>query len=168
MEAILKRRSVRQYKDEDVDEGSLKKILAAGMSAPSAGNEQPWHFIVVKQKKTLQALGACGPYARAAAVAPLAIVVCGELALERHKGYWVQDCSAAVENMLLEVVSLGLGAVWLGVFPIEERVKYMKDLFQLPEEVIPFAVVPVGYPSQEQKMIDRYVEARVHREQWKG
>lgn len=166
MDALFKRRSVRQYTDKDVDEASLKRILAAGMTAPSAGDEQPWHFIVVRDKETLKALGGCGPYAKPAAAAPLAIVVCGELALERYKGYWVQDCSAAVENMLIEATALGLGTVWLGVHPVEDRVRYIRELFGLEKGIMPFAVIPVGYPFQEPKEIDRYREQRVHRDRW--
>jgi nitroreductase len=166
MDAVFKRRSVRQYLDQDVDEALLKKILGAGMSAPSAGNEEPWHFIVIEDKKLLNDVGGCSPYAKSAALAPVVIVVCGDLALERHKGYWVQDCSAAVENMLIEATALGLGAVWLGVHPVEDRVKYMKTLLDLPENIVPFAIIPIGYPSHEPKESDRYREERVHHGHW--
>ena len=166
MDALFKRRSVRQYADRDVDDALLKKVLAAGMAAPSAGDEQPWHFIVVRDRETLKALGACGPYARPAAAAPVAIVVCADLALERYKGYWVQDCSAAVENMLIETAALGLGAVWLGVYPVEDRVAYIAGLFRLPKGIVPLAVVPVGHPLHEARETDRYREDRIHREHW--
>jgi nitroreductase len=166
MDTIFKRRSIRRFTNQDVGEELIAKVLAAGMAAPSAGNEQPWQFIVIKKKETLKKVGECGPYARAAADAPAAIVVCGDLFLEKHPGFWVQDCSAAVENMLLEIASLGLGAVWLGVYPLQERVSYLQKYFALPENIVPLAIIPVGFPAQELPPAGRYNEARVHREKW--
>jgi nitroreductase len=166
MDAIFKRRSVRKYTNRDVADEIVKKVLAAGMSAPSAGNERPWHYIVVKDKTALSKIAECSPYARAAAEAPLAILVCADLSLEKHKGYWVQDCSAAAENMLVEVVSLGLGAVWLGVYPVEDRVNYLRKYFALPEQIVPFALLPIGYPGQEITAPDRYDQSRVHYDKW--
>jgi nitroreductase len=166
MDAIFKRKSVRRYTSQDVPDDLVKQVLAAAMSAPSAGNEQPWHFIVIKDKEILKKLSALSPYARALAEAPLGIVVCVDLNLERHKGYWVQDCSAAVENILIEVTALGLGAVWLSVYPLEERIRYVKECFILPPTIIPFAVVPVGYPSQEVVVSERYDHSRLHYEKW--
>jgi nitroreductase len=166
MDAIFKRRSVRRFTAEEVPEGLLKKILAAGMAAPSAGNEQPWFFIVVKDKKSLKKLSESSPHARPAENATVAILVCGDLSLERHKGYWVQDCSAAVENMLIETASLGLGAVWLGIYPMQERVIFLQKYFSLDPNIVPFAVIPVGYPEQEPAPQERYNESRIHYERW--
>jgi nitroreductase len=166
VDEILKRRSIRKFTSQDVGADEIKKILAAGMAAPSAGNEQPWQFIVVKDVQGRKKVSECGPYARSAADAPVAIVVCGDMSLEKHQGYWVQDCSAAVENMLLEVTSQGLGAVWLGVFPRQDRVSYLQKYFHLPENIVPFAVIPVGYPAQNLPPADRYNESRVHYERW--
>jgi nitroreductase len=166
MDAIFRRRSVRRFKQQDVPDGLIRKILSAGMNAPSAGNEQPWQFIVIKKKETLRIIAECSPYARAAAEAPLAVIVCGDLSLERHPGYWIQDCSAAVENMLLEAVELGLGAVWLGVYPLPDRVAFLKKSFSLPDHIVPLAIIPVGYPGQDMPAVDRYDQARVHNEQW--
>lgn len=166
MEGIFRRRSVRRYTGQDVPEELIKKILAAAMNAPSAGNEQPWHFIVIKDKETLKKVGECSPHAKPVVDAPVAVIVCGDLTLERHKGYWVQDCSAAVENMLIEVAALGLGAVWLGIYPLPERIVFLQKYFSLPEHIIPFAVVPVGFPAQELVPDDRYNEVRVHYGQW--
>lgn len=166
MEAIFKRRSIRKYTDQVVDDEMVKKILEAAMSAPSAGNEQPWHFIVIKRKETLQSLAEASPYARAVKNAPLAVIICGDLNLQKHQGYWVQDCSAATENILIEVAELNLGAVWLGVYPVPERVEYIKKQFSLPESIVPFAIIPIGYPAQEMKLVDRYNEQRVHYEIW--
>jgi len=167
MDAIFTRRSVRRFTAQSVSEESITKVLAAAMAAPSAGNEQPWHFIVVKEKAALKKVSECSPYARAAQDAPVCIVVCGDLSLDKYKGaYWVQDCSAAVENMLLEVQNLGLGAVWLGVYPEEERVGFLKRYFSLPEHVIPFAAIPIGFPAQTLPPADRYDPKRVHQEKW--
>lgn len=166
MDAISKRRSVRKYTDQGVSDELIKKILSAAMSAPSAGNEQPWHFIVVKNKGMLKDLSNCSPYSKAVCAAPVGIVVCGDLSVEVHKGHWVQDCSAAVENMLIEATSLDLGAVWLGVYPLEDRIYYIKKLFNLPETIIPFAIIPVGYPCAEHNPVDRFQIKRIHNEQW--
>lgn len=166
MEAILKRRSVRRYADKDVPEECVHKILEAAMSAPSAGNEQPWHFIVIRDKKTLAALAEASPYAKMLKGAPLGILVVGDLSLQRHEGYWALDCAAAVENMLIAVTDLGLGAVWLGIYPLEERVSYIKNYFKLPEHIIPFAVIPVGYPLEAQKSFSRFHAERIHYEAW--
>ena len=166
MDIIFKRRSIRRFTNQEVGADLVTKVLAAAMAAPSAGNQQPWHFIVVKDKQGRQMVSGCGPYAKAAADAPVAIVLCADLSLEKHQGFWVQDCSAAVENMLLEVCSLGLGAVWLGVYPREDRIKYLQKYFSLPDNIVPFAVIPVGYPAQELPPADRYNQARIHCEKW--
>jgi len=166
MDEILRRRSIRRFKEGAIGQDMIKKILAAGMAAPSAGNQQPWQFIVVTDAQIRQKVSECGPYASAAANAPVAIVVCGDLSLEKHQGFWVQDCSAAVENMLLEITSLGLGSVWLGVFPRQDRVTYLQKYFVLPEHIVPFAILPVGFPGQELPPANRYNEARIHNDKW--
>jgi nitroreductase len=166
MDVIFKRRSIRRFTSQEVGEDLVKKVLAAGMAAPSAGNEQPWQFIVIKNKETLKKVGECSPYARAVGDAPLGIIVCGDLSLEKHHGFWVQDCSAAVQNMLLEAVSLGLGSVWLGVYPEEDRVLFLQEYFKLPKNIVPLAILPLGFASQELAPADRYNEARVHFERW--
>jgi nitroreductase len=98
--------------------------------------------------------------------APMAILVCGDLELESHKGYWVQDCSAATENILIEIAENNLGAVWLGMYPREERVEYIRRVLNIPDHVVPFALIPVGYPAETKKTSSRYDESRVHYEQW--
>ncbi|HOU36751.1 MAG TPA: nitroreductase family protein [Candidatus Omnitrophota bacterium] len=166
MDDILKRRSIRRFVDRDVSAEAVTKILKAAMAAPSAGNQQPWQFIVVRDPASRKKVSECSAYAHSAAEAPVAIVVCGDLSREKHQGYWMQDCAAAVENMLIEVTSQGLGAVWLGVFPRQDRVDYLRKYFNLPENIVPFAVIPVGYPAQELPPADRYDENRVHYERW--
>ena len=166
MEAILTRRSVRTYTDAPVPEDVTKALLEAAMSAPSAGNQQPWQFVVIDDRDTLNAITGVHPYANMLKHAPLAIVVCGDLARERFNGFWVQDCSAATQNLLVAARARGLGAVWLGVYPLEDRVTGIRDLIGLPESIIPLAVVSIGYPAMAQGPVDRYEEERIHRNRW--
>jgi nitroreductase len=166
MDAIFKRRSVRRFSGQKVSKKAVEQVLRAAMSAPSAGNEQPWHFVVITKQSVLKELSESSPYAKPAACAPVGIVVCADAALERHHGCWVQDCSAAVENMLLEATALGLGAVWLGIYPFAERVDFLKRYFCLPENVTPFAIVPLGYPEEPPLEQERYNPLRVHYEKW--
>lgn len=164
--AIKTRRSIRRFKDKQVTEQEIKEILAAGMQAPSAGNGQPWHFVVVQDKKLLKKIPSIHPYASMAEEASLAVIVCGDSAHEKYKGFWVQDCSAAVENMLLAAHALGLGAVWCGIYPNEERMFPFSKMFELPSHIIPFALLPIGHPAEEKKPEDRYRPDRVHKDKW--
>jgi nitroreductase len=166
MEAILTRRSVRQYTSEPVSEQTIQALLQAAMSAPSAGNQQPWQFIVIDARQMLDAIPGVHPFARMLQQAPLAILVCGDLTRERGPGFWVQDCSAATQNLLLAARAQGLGAVWLGVYPREERIAGLRELLGLPEHVVPLALVSIGHPASEQRVVDRYDEGRVHRNRW--
>ena len=166
MNAILKRRSIRKYAQTEVPDDLIKKLLEAGMSAPSAGNERPWQFVVVKDKETLAKLADASPYAKMTKDAPVAILVCGDLNLEHHQGFWVQDCSAATENILIEVEDLHLGAVWIGIYPVAERVEYLRKVLSIPNQVIPFALIPVGYPAETKVTPSRYDASRVHYDRW--
>lgn len=166
IEALMTRRSIRKYTAESVPESLIKTILEAAMMAPSAGNQQPWQFILVRKKPTLQAIADSHPHAAMLREAPLAIVVCGDLRLEKHPGYWIQDCSAATENLLLAAHALGLGAVWLGVYPRQERVDAIRNLFHLPEFIMPLAVVAVGYPAENKSIPQRFDPEKLHDEQW--
>ncbi len=166
MQAILSRRSIRRYTSEPVPDDLIEKLLRAAMSAPSAGNEQPWHFIVIKDKRTMEEIQRFHPFAKMLREAPVAILVCGDLRLEKYTGFWVQDCSAATENMLIAANSLGLGAVWLGLYPIKERVDNMRKLLDMPEDVIPLSLVSVGFPSEKKPPADRFDESRICEERW--
>ena len=167
-EAIRKRCSIRQFRDGNgvIPDDKIRRILEAARWASSPFNIQPWEFIIIKNKETLEELSLCSPFARAVKNAPLVIVMCGDLSLDRHGGFWVQDCSAATENMLLQIADLGLGSVWLGLYPLQERVDYVKKQFSLPETVIPFAILPVGFPAKEMNPSDRFNPDRVHYETW--
>lgn len=166
MSTIYLRRSIRKYQQKDVSEELITELLRAAMHAPSAGNEQPWHFVVIRSKDRKQRIAEIHPYAQMAVQAPVVILVCGDLSLEKYKGFWVQDCSAATLNILLRATELGLGSVWCGIFPNEERVRAFRELFNLPENVIPFSLVPVGYPAETPKPVDRFKPERIHFETW--
>jgi nitroreductase len=168
MEALLRRRSIRKYTSDEVSDDHIEQLLQAGMAAPSAGNQQPWQFVVIKNKATLTNLVNVSPYAKMMNEAAAAILVCGVLEDERHPGFWVQDCSAATENILIEVEEVGLGAVWLGIYPIENRMDYLRTALNIPREVLPFALIALGHPAESKPPADRYDEARVHYETWSG
>ena len=117
------------------------------MAAPSAGNQQPWEFILIRDKNILADITKVHPYSQMLKEAQLAIVVCADLDKEKNPGYWVQDCSAATENIIIEAQHLGIGSVWLGVYPRDDRVKGIKELLNLPVRVIPLSIVSLGYPA---------------------
>jgi len=166
IEAILSRRSIRKYTDQSIPEQVLTELIKTAMNAPSAGNQQPWQFIVLDDKKILKEITNFHPYAQALKNAPAAIVVCGDLNLEHFKGYWLQDCSAATMNILTTAHAKGLGAVWLGIYPETERITGLKKLLTLPEQIIPLAVVSLGYPAEKKEPAARYQESRIHYNGW--
>lgn len=166
LEAINSRRSVRKYTDQDVSDEQMQQILEAAMMAPSAGNAQPWQFVVIRDKDTLAKIKEFNPYAAFAANAPVAVLACGDLSLEKFKGYWVQDCSAAVENLLLAAHGIGLGAVWTGIYPLEDRIAAASKLFGLPEHVIPLSLIVIGHPVKQLESKSRFNPERVHKESW--
>ena len=166
IEVILGRRSVRRYEEKPVPDDVIDKLLRSAMAAPSAGNERPWHFIVVRSPDKRDAVARVHPYAQMIKQAPLAIIVCGDPRLQKYEGFWVQDCSAAVENLLLAANALGLGAVWCGVHPASEREEALREVFGIPHEIFPFSVVVVGYPAEQPAPADRYKRERVHEEFW--
>jgi nitroreductase len=166
MKSILTRRSIRKYTAEPILHEVLIELLQAAMSAPSAGNEQPWEFVVITVRQILDKIPKFHPYAQMLKEAPIAILVCGDLNREKYKGYWVQDCSAATENILIAVNEKGLGAVWLGIYPIEERINGLRKLLNIPEHIIPFALVAIGHPAEKKEPADRFESVRIHFNQW--
>lgn len=166
MEAIYSRRSVRQYTSKPVSRELVREILKAAMSAPSAGNERPWHFIILTDRAILDEIPKFHPYSAMLKQASAAILVCGDPALEKHKGYWVLDCAAASENILLAAHAKGLGAVWCGVYPTEDRVQNLKKLLHLPEQITPFSLMPLGFPAEIKDVPDRFDGSRVHDNRW--
>ena len=165
-EAIFTRRSIRAFMPDPVSETDLEQLLKAGMQAPSARNEQPWHFIVIDAPDRLKAIPTFHTHAQMLNDAPLAILVCSDRKLESKRATWLQDCSAATENILLAAHALGLGAVWLGIFPDSDRVFGMQTLLDMPKDIRPVALVAIGHPAEEVAPENRYDPSRIHRNQW--
>ena len=166
IEVIRTRRSIRQFEDKPVPEAMVRQIVEAGMLAPSAGNQQPWHFLVVTNRDKLTAVQSFHPYSKMAAQAALAILLCGDPTICKYPLYWPQDCGAAAQTMLLAARDLGLGTVWLGIYPQEERVAGCRALWGIPEQVVPFALIPVGWPAAAFVTVDRFRPERIHHERW--
>jgi len=166
LEAIFTRRSVREFKPDPVSEEDVRDLLKAGMHAPSAKNEQPWHFVVINDPEILHAIPTFHPHAKMLLKAPMAILVCSDRELELKRASWIQDCSAATENILLAAHAKGLGAVWLGVFPDADRVEGMQSLLELPSAIRPMALIAIGHPAARPEVVDRYDESRVHINHW--
>lgn len=166
LKAIFTRRSVRDFKSDLISEADLQDLLRAGMQAPSARNEQPWHFIVIDDQELLHAITEFHPYAKMLLQAPLAILVCSDRKLESKRASWLQDCSAATQNILLAAHAKELGAVWLGIFPDSERVFGMQSLLEMPKDIRPVALVAIGYPASVPEPVDRFNPERVHRNKW--
>ena len=166
LEVIRTRRSIRKYKKQPIPENVIRNVLTAAFSAPSAGNQQPWHFIIIDDRKIINVIHTFHPSAKMLMDAEKAILVCGDLNLEKFKGYWMIDCAAATENILLAAHSLGLGACWLGIYPREGRVTGMRKLLHLPTHIIPFALVSLGYPGEEKPREERYNASRIHHNKW--
>lgn len=167
MNAIFKRRSIRKYKEQSIEKEKVEKLLRAAMQAPSAGNQQPWEFIVVEKKETLRKLSEVSPYSKLLANAPIAIIPVGNMEGLKYPEYWEQDMAAATQNILLEAVDQGLGSVWMGIAPEEDRMNYVKDIFVLEENLKPFAIIAIGYPEgNENEFIDRFDSKRVHYEKY--
>ena len=166
MKAILTRRSVRSYKKRKIPENKIQELLKAAVSAPSAGNEQPWHFILIDKRDILDEITNFHPHSKMLLQAQFAIIVCGDTDLEKFKGYWMLDCSAATQNILLAARALGLGACWLGIYPRMERIKALKEMLKTPENIIPFAVISIGYTDKDQNTVERLDEFRIHKNKW--
>jgi nitroreductase len=164
--SIFKRRSIRKYLDNDISDAMVEEIIKAGMAAPSAGDERPWHFIVVRNKSTMLEFPKFHQYAQMLKNAPVAIVVCGDLNRQAYEGFWIQDCSAAIQNMLLQVTEMGLGSVWVGIYPDKKRVEKTKELLDLPENIVPVAVLPIGAPGEIKPATNRYDKKMIHLEKW--
>lgn len=162
-EIIYSRRSIRSYTDEKVPEELLIEVVKAGTSAPTAANCQPWEFIIINDEGILQDLRRSCVFARYNA--PAAVVVCGNLQLAfkgKGKEFWVQDCSAAIENMLISALGYDLGTVWIGIYPIEAHVNTIRKILDIPEYAVPLGIVYIGYPAETKEPRTRYNEKRVY------
>jgi nitroreductase len=166
LKAIKTRRSIRKFTSHYISDDMIEKLLRAAMQAPSARNTQSWQFVVTTERKILDKIPLIHPYADMMYQATLAILVCGDLSLEKSVEYCVVNCSAATQNILLAAHDLGLGAVWLGVYPRDERSVGLRKLFQIPHDIVPVSLIACGYPAEKIAAEDRYKLDRIHRDCW--
>lgn len=162
-EAIFCRRSVRTFLEKEVDDNIIKSLLEDAMAAPSACNKQPWEFYVIKNKEIQDKIKSRIMYSKYNS--PIMIIVAGnnELSLTKdNNDFWIQDCSAAIENILLSAVSFGLGTCWCGLYPVEKRAQRIKDLLELPNNIIPLGIIHLGYPDKEVVGRTQYNEDKIH------
>lgn len=165
MNLMQSRQSIRRYKEQKIEEALIQELLKSAMQAPSAKNQQPWEFIVVDDEQKLEKMSRVSKGSWPLEKAPLAIVT---IATETDKSphYKEQDLSAATQNILLEAHKQGLGAVWIGCYPLEERTSVIKEVLSIPEPYEPFSVIAIGYPDEERTLQSRYREDLVHRNRW--
>jgi len=167
LEGIKTRRSIRKFTDRSISNTDINTIIEAGMFAPSAVNCQPWHFIVIHDRNTFAEIMQVHPYAQMLETAQAAILVCGDTHLQHDQGYWIMDCTASTQNILLAAHGLGIGSVWVGIHPRESRKSAMKKIFGLPDHVKPLALVALGYPAEKvPQPSDRYKPERIHYDKW--
>jgi len=169
IEAITSRVSIREYTDQKGPREALENIVRAGMAAPSAMNKQPWQFIILDDTDILKSIGEKLPTSAMAQRAPAAILVCGDLTKTGQgwqEEYWIQDCSAASQNILLAITELGLGGVWTSIYPADNRIKIGAEVLGLPDHIVPLNIIPVGYPSGENQPKDKWNEEMAHWNKW--
>lgn len=165
---IMTRTSIRQFTEQPVSKDTLDNIVKAGMAAPSAMNKQPWAFVVVTERAMLDSLNDIHPYANLK-TATAAIIVCGDMDKTIEgvgREYWVQDCSAATENILLAAHAYGLGAVWCGVYPVPERIKPVQETLGMPENIVPLNIISMGYPAENPEPKDKFDATNIHYQKW--
>ncbi|HEY5276468.1 MAG TPA: nitroreductase family protein [Coriobacteriia bacterium] len=156
LEAIMTRRSVRAFTAAPVTDEQLETLLRAAMAAPSAGNEQPWRIVVTRDRDMLARWSRATPFSRPLAGAAAGLAICGETVAQKHSGFWVDDCGAATQNLLLAAHALGLGAVWIGVHPSRLMVANVRRILKPPRSVTPFALVALGHPERQPEPVDRF------------
>jgi len=163
---ILDRRSIRRFTAQKIEAGVIRSILTAAMYAPSAVNMQPWHFVVLDDPSILERIMQIHPHARMMQTASHAILVCGDEKLQHADGYWVVDCGAATQNLLLAAQTLGVGSCWVGLHPREERKTSVSLLLNLPAHIKPFALVALGYPDEHKPRPERFHPDKVRHNSW--
>jgi nitroreductase len=163
LDIIFNRRSIREYTGRPVSEADVQSLLEAGMAAPSASNRKPWHFVAITDRERLQALADCHPFGKMLARAALAIAVCGDPSVS---DWWVTDCCAATQNILIAVSGLGLGGVWLGCHGRPEREQAVRDVLSIPKKIGVLSLLSIGYPGEQKEARTQYDAARVHRDRW--
>lgn len=168
METIMTRRSIRRYTDEKITKEEIEKLMRAAMAAPSAKNGQPWEFIIVQDEEKIEKMSHLTPYARPLRHAPLGIVVCGNLKVNDILEYCIIDASAATENLLLQAHHMGLGAVWIGMYPKPANFEKFNEIFHLPEHIQPLWMIALGHPGEEGIIRDKYNIEKIHYEDWEN
>lgn len=166
LEAIMTRRSTRAFTDEPVTDADIEAILRAAMAAPSAHNGRPWRFVLVREREQLERLSVATPFAKPLASAQAGLVVCSEVTIGPFAGFWVIDCSAAIENALVAANAVGLGGLWIGVHPIAPFASAVRRIIGAPRTVRVHSMVAIGHPAREKPDVDRYEPEWVHRERW--
>lgn len=169
LDVIHSRKSVRTYTGQVVSEEQIEILLRAGMSAPSAMNRQPWFFVVVDDGDILKEFSESIMYGKMLSEASVAIVVCGNMrrVYSLLPDYWVQDCSASTQNILLAAEGIGLGAVWIGIHPQKTRTKKIRKILNLPRYIVPLSIISIGYPTGVEKPKDKWAEEKIIRNRWK-
>ncbi len=166
LKAILTRRSIRSYKSKRISKEKINQIIKAAMYAPSAMNYQPWHFIVLDERKDIDQIFNINPHADMLKQAPLAIIICGDSKLEINIDYLVQDCSAATQNALLAIHELGLGGVWISSYPNKDTIDGLRKYFGIPENIVPISIIALGYPAEKKKNENRFNKKKIHLSRW--
>jgi nitroreductase len=166
LEAIMSRRSVRQFTDQPVTDEQLDAVMRAAMAAPSASNGQSWRFVTVRDRERLDRLASATTFAKPLRGAPVGIVVCADRLQLKYPGFWVIDCSAAIQNLLLAAHATGLGAVWIGVHPIAPFRRAVRKIIEAPPTVVPHSMIALGHPEKLPESVDRFHPDWVHSEKW--
>ena len=166
LEAIHKRRSIRKFTSQKISQQQLDILLKAAMMAPTARNCQEWEFILIREKEMLQKLMQVHPHAQMLSTADCALVVCANTQREWEAGYWTGDCGASTQNILLAATELGIGSVWLGVYPNKQRMQDLAQVLKLPQEILPFNIIALGYPDETKEDVNRFDPHKIHLEKW--
>ena len=164
VEFIFQRRSIRKFTEEPVGETEIKKLLEAAMAAPSSNNRKPWHYVVTRERAVLDRLGQAHPYGKMLHEATVAVAVCADPGISPTA--WVQDCSAATENILLAASALGLGACWLGCHPHDDRKRSVREIFEIPRDIEVLSLLAIGHPGEEKESRTQFDATRVHEGKW--
>lgn len=165
-DALLNRRSIRKYKDQKISKDDLNSILKAAMYAPSAMNLQAWQFILIDDKNILIETIKSIPYAEMLKQSAAAILVCGDSAVEKNESWLIQNCSAAIQNILLSAHGLGIGSCWIAIHGMDDVYKNIKDQFGLPENIVPVSLISLGYPDETVITEERFNEEKIHYNKW--
>ncbi len=166
LDAVFNRRSIRQYTLEQVGDDAIETLLKAGMYAPSAVNKQPWEFIVFRSQETMRRIVDVHPNASMLLRANAAILVCWDENRQHDTGYGPVDCAAATQNILIAAHGMGLGAVWVGIYPRQQRMEAIHEIFNLPGHIRGFSIISLGYPAERKRMPERFDKNKIHLEKW--